>query len=170
MAIDAYKPVVELVKQAFDLASTTLDIPNLLQPGLVKEMIIADILGHEVIPAKRQPDARDPNDPGTMYEYLSCKEGGTGQFDRMIKSPESERQDSLDRIRRNSAIFLVIFYEANQIRVKTIYKLETCLVLEEAIRKLDRSKNRISHVGFSESWAKAKGLVVYSDQNSEESK
>ncbi|MCY4466951.1 MAG: hypothetical protein OXE46_15580 [Chloroflexi bacterium] len=163
MAIDAYQPVVSLVKQAFDLART-LGIPNLLQPGLVKEMIIAEILGHEVIPEKRQPDARDPNDPSAMYEYLSCKEGGTGQLDRMVKSPENDRQDSLDRIRRNRAIFLAIFYEANQIRVKTIYKLETDIVLAEAIRKMDRSKNRISHVGFSERWAKANGFVVYSDQ------
>jgi len=168
MAIDVYKPVVRLVKQAFELART-LGVPNLLQPGLVKEMIIAEILGHEVIPEKRQPDAREPDDPSRMYEYLSCKEGGNGQFDRMIKSPEDERQDSLDRIRRNDKIFFAVFYKANQIKVKTIYELETDIVLAEAIRKIDRSKNRISHVNLSETWARANGRVVYRNPESAES-
>lgn len=167
MAIDVYKPVIRLVKEAFALARS-LGIQNLLQPGLVKEMIIAEILGHEVIFAKRQPDARDPDNPRIMYEYLTCKEGGTGQLDRMIKSPEDERMDSLNRIRRNDKIYFAVFYKANQIKVKTIYELETDIVLEEAIRKMDRSKNRISHVGFSENWSRANGRVVYSDTSEAE--
>ena len=169
MATDIYRPVLRLVKQAFELART-LGVPNLLQPGLVKEMIIADILGHEVIPAKDQADARDPYNPDVLYEYLSCKEGGYGQFDRMVRSPENDRQDSLDRIRRNSAIYLIIFYEVDQIMVKTIYELDTDIVLAEAIRKMDRSKNRISHVNMSESWARANGRVVYRNPESAESK
>lgn len=162
MAQDVHKHLIKLVQQAFALARS-LGIPNLLQPGLVKEMIIADILGHEVIYAKRQPDARDPNNPEIMYEYLSCVEGGTGQLDRMVKFPEEERQDSLNRIKRNSKIYFAIFYKANQIELKTIYELETTVVLAEAIQKMDRSKNRISHVGFGERWVKLNGRVVYRD-------
>lgn len=160
MALDAYKPVIKLMKQAFDLASA-LGIPNLLQPGLVKEMIIADILGHEVIPAKRQPDARDPNDPRAMYEYLSCKEGGSGQFDRMFKAPMEKRERSLYRITRNSKIYLTVFYAQNQLEVKTIYELELDVMEREAVRQLNGSENNISHVNFSISWARKHGRVVY---------
>lgn len=160
---DAYKPLIKLVQQAFSLARS-LGIPNLLQPGLAKEIVIADILGHEVMPAKRQPDARDPENPDIMYEYLSCKEGGSGQFDRMFKSPINKRERSLNRIRRNSRIYLAVFYADNQLEVKTIYELDPMVVEQEAVRQLDRSANDISHVGLSISWTAQHGRVVYRDK------
>ncbi len=104
MSQDRFKPVIKLLKEAFVLARS-LGIPNLLQPGLAKEMIVADILGHELIPTKRGADARDPANPNIAYEYLSFLEGKSGQFDRMIQFPEDEREDSLDRIRRNHKTF-----------------------------------------------------------------
>ncbi len=155
MSLDLYKPLVR-----------TLGIPNLLQPGLAKELVIADILGHEVIPAKRQPDARASDDPSIMYEDLSCKEGGSGQFDRMFKAPLEKRERSLDRIRRNHKIYLAVFYTKNQIEVKTIYELEPDVVEREAVRQLDRSQNDISHVGFSIQWSRDHGRIVYQDQTS----
>ena len=163
MSIDVYKPLIKLVKEAFSLARS-LGIPNLLQPGLAKEIVIADILGHEVIPAKRQPDARDPDNPDVLYEYLSCKEGGSGQFDRMFKAPIEKRERSLDRIRRNSKINLAVFSANNQLEVKTIYELEPDVVERESVRQLDRSENDISHVGFSIGWTRDHGRVVYQDQ------
>ena len=159
-----YKQVIDLVRQASKLARSA-GIPNLLQPGLVKEMIIAEILGHELISSKRDSDARDPDHPQIAYEYLTCKEGGSGQFDRMYKRPQDMREQSLNRIRRNSKIYFAVFYAENQIEVKTIYELEPHIVEAETKRKLDRSKNDISHVGFSESWARKNGRVVYSAQD-----
>jgi hypothetical protein len=63
------RQIIQLVVQAQKL-SLKIGIPNILQPGLVKEMIIAEILGHELIHSKRDADARDPNDPKVKYEYL----------------------------------------------------------------------------------------------------
>ena len=163
MAQQRYKYLIKLIKEAFALARG-LGIPNLLQPGLAKEIVIADILGHEVIISKDGADAHDPENPVIFFEYLSCLEGNTGQLDRVIKFPEDERQDSLNRIKRNDKIYFAVFYKENQIKVKVIYELETDIVLAEAIRKIDSSKNRISHVNLSESWAKAKGRIVYRDQ------
>ena len=164
MARRIYKQVIDLVRQASRLTRSA-GIPNLLQPGLVKEMIIAEILGHELISSKRDADAHDPNNPQITYEYLTCKEGGSGQFDRMYKRPQDKREQSLNRIRRNSKIYFAVFYAENQIEVKTIYELLPHIVEAETNRKLDRSKNDISHVGFSESWARKNGRVVYSAQN-----
>jgi len=124
-------------------------------------MIIADILGHELIYSKRDADARDPKDPLVKYEYLTCKEGGTGQLDRMFKEPHEKRAESLHRITRNRKIYLAVFYADNQTKVKTIYELEPNDVVAEAERQLDRSRNVISHVGFSEEWARMNGKVVY---------
>ncbi len=163
MAREIYRKVIELVLKAAELART-VGIHNLLQPGLVKEMIIADILGHELITTKRDADACDPNDKSVLYEYLSCKEGGTGQLDRMFKEPPEDREKSLKRITRNKKVYFAVFYEANQTKAKVIYELEPQTVLAETERQLDRSKNAISHVGFTEPWARVNGRVVYEDK------
>ncbi|MDD9955445.1 MAG: hypothetical protein OXP68_04430 [Anaerolineaceae bacterium] len=162
MAKRSYERIIALVLEASRLAKA-MGIPNLLQPGLVKEMIIAEILGHELITSKRDSDARDSENPHIVYEYLTCKEGGSGQFDRMFKSPAEKREQSLTRIRRNSKIYLAIFYAEDQTKVKTIYELEPNSVEKETIRRLGNSRNNISHVGFSERWARENGIVVFSD-------
>ncbi|HTX21840.1 MAG TPA: hypothetical protein VMD27_08295 [Candidatus Aquilonibacter sp.] len=152
--------------EAAELARS-IGIPNLLQPGLIKELIIADILGHQPITSKRDADACDPNNPSILYEYLSCKEGGSGQLDRMFKEPLVKREESLLRITRNKKIYFAVFYADNQTKVKIIYELEPEIILRETERQLDRSSNDISHVGFSEPWAKKNGKVVYQDQKAD---
>ena len=160
MAREVFKAIIELVRKAASLARS-IGISNLLQPGLVKEMIIADILGHQLITSKRHADACDSNDLSILYEYLSCKEGGTGQIDRLFKEPPKKRAESLERIRRNKWIYLAVFREDNQTEVTVIYELAPQVVLSETERQLDASKNAISHVGFSEAWAKRNGRVVF---------
>ena len=164
MARDLYRKIIELVLKAAELARSA-GITNLFQPGLVKEMIIADILGHELIHSKRREDARDPHDPAITYEYLSCKEGGTCQIDRMFAEPADKRARSLERITRNKMIYFAIFHSDDQTKCKVIYEVDPELVAEAAERKLDRSRNEISHVGFSEHWARTHGTVVYQDRS-----
>ena len=164
MAREVYRSIIRLVTKAAELART-VGIYNLLQPGLVKEMVIADLLGHELIITKQGADACDPTKPSVVYEYLSCKEGGTGQLDRMFKKPASKRRESLNRIWRNSQIYLAVFYRENQTKVKIIYELEPKVMAREVERQLDRSRNAISHVGVSETWVKQNGKVVYEDNS-----
>jgi len=163
MAREVYRKIIALVLKAAELARS-LGISNLLQPGLVKEMIIADILGHELIHFKRDADAHAAGNPNEKYEYLTCKEGGTGQLDRMFKEPADKRSESLARITRNAKVYFAVFYEDNQTKCKVIYELAPEVVLEETERQLDRSRNKISHVGFSENWAREHGRVVYQDE------
>lgn len=164
MAREIIRRIIDLVVKAQELARS-IGIANLLQPGLVKEMIIADVLGHELIISKRDADACDPNDPSIKYEYLSCKEGGSGQLDRMFKEPPDKRAESLARITRNKKVYLAVFYKQNQLKLKTIYELDPSVMLEETKRQLDRSRNAISHVGFSINWAAQNGKVIYEDKN-----
>lgn len=164
MSRKVYRRIVALVLKAAELARS-VGIQNILQPGLVKEMIIADILGHELIISKRAADACDPNDPSIVYEYLTFKEGGSGQFDRMFKEPLEKRKESLSRILRNNQIYFAIFYDQNQTKIKIIYQVNPTVVAEEANRQLDRSINTISHVGFPEKWIHENGEIVYEDSN-----
>lgn len=164
MAREVYKKIVDLVLKAAELART-VGVHNILQPGLVKEMIMAEVLGHKVIISKRAADACDVDDESIQYEYLSCKEGGSGQLDRMFKEPADKRAESLNRIWRNRKVYLAIFYASNQTKIKVIYELEPSVVVTETERQLDRSRNAISHVGFSENWARKNGAVVYRDKD-----
>ena len=163
---ETYQKILMLVRRAARLARSA-GIPNLLQPGSVKEMIIANHLGHVLIPTKRQPDAHAPDDPSRFYEYLSCKEGGSGQIDRMFKAPADKREKSLERINRNAKIYFAVFYLHDQTEVKIIYELEPDVVVREANRQLDRSRNAISHIGFTEGWARDNGKIAYRDEAAE---
>lgn len=162
MAREVYRKIISLVLEAARIART-VGIQNILQPGLVKEMIIADHLGHELITTKRDADACSASDSSVLYEYLSCKEGGTGQFDRMFKEPPDKRTESLYRISRNEKVFFAVFYEHEQTKVKVIYQLTPDVVIQETERQLDASRNTISHVGFTEAWVRRNGTVVYKD-------
>jgi hypothetical protein len=152
--------IVEHILKAQEIA-TLYGYENLLQPGMVKELIIGDILKHEVHRTKHEPDAWDPNNPETKYEYLSCKEGGTFQLDRMFKAPSEKRLRSLTRISRNSEVFCAVFDSAHPLTVNVIYKLSVQVILAETERQLDRSSNDISHVGFTIKWCENNGEVVY---------
>jgi hypothetical protein len=164
MAREIFNKIIQLIRKAAELAKS-VGIHNLLQPGLVKEMIIADILGHKLITSKHDADACDPSNSSIKYEYLTCREGGTGQLDRMFKSPPAKRAESLSRITRNAKIYFAVFYATNQIKVKVIYEISPSVVLAETERQLDRSRNDISHVGFSETWAQSNGKLAYQDKS-----
>jgi len=155
--------IIKLVIQAQKLAFK-IGIPNILQPGLVKEMVISEVLGHDLIHSKRDADACDPNDPSIKYEYLSCYVGGSGQLDRMFKEPKEEREKSLYRIRRNKKIYFAIFYKDNSLKIKVIYEIDPKVLVAEAEKQLNRSKNAISHIGINENWASEKGKLVYQDK------
>ena len=70
------RQIISYVRQAQEIA-TQHGFKNLLQPGLVKELVVAEILGHEVHRTKHEPDAFDPANPSRQFEYLSCFDGGT---------------------------------------------------------------------------------------------
>ena len=152
--------IVEYVKKAQEIA-TRHGYKNLLQPGLVKELIIGDLLGHEVHRTKHAADAWDPNNPELKYEYLSCLEKGTFQLDRMFKSPSHKRAKSLERVTRNTAIYCAVFEEDNPLTVIIIYQLSIAVVLREIERQLNASSNDISHVGLTIKWCERNGEVVY---------
>jgi hypothetical protein len=152
----------ELIWQAQNLNEISVEsgIDNIFQPGLVKEIIIAKILGHNVVTNKRMPDACSKNDASVFYEYLSCYESGSGQLDRMFKFPPEKRAESLKRITRNAMIYFAVFFRKT-LTVKVIYEIETAILLKETERQLDRSGNNISHIGISESWAERNCRKVY---------
>lgn len=115
-------------------------------------MVVADILGHTLIPNKRQPDAKDST--GHFYEYLSCMPGGTFQIDRVTK-------DNAYRITRNHKIYCITFSDEEPLTVIDIYEIEPNIFLKEALRQLGVSKNVISHVGVAKRWVVERGTLVY---------
>ena len=159
-AIPNEEKIVSLITEAQELAKT-LGYNNILQPGFIKEMIVANILGHQVHKTKHEPDAWDKNDSNIKYEYLSCFEDGSFQFDRVFKTPPEKRLKSLERITRNHKIYCAVFNKEFPLEVISIFEIEPSVVVKEAERQLDRSSNEISHVGFNVKWVINNGKKVY---------
>ena len=160
--LEGVKKIVTLMSKAQNIG-TKLGYTNLLQPGLVKELIIGSILGHAVHKTKHDADAFDPIDRTIEYEYLSCFEDGTFQLDRMFKSPEEEHQKSMRRITRNKYFYCAVFTRKNPLHVKAIYQVPVQAIYDETNRQLANSKNNISHVGFTIPWVKENGEKVYGE-------
>jgi hypothetical protein len=128
---------------------------DLLTPGFLKEVIIGGHLGHHVHRTKHGPDAySDDSEDAECYEYLSCKQGGTFQLDRI-------HEDNLYRITRNDAFFFALFSKENALEAVQIYRIETDVVLAEAKRKIANMSASSKHIGYGLKWTKANGTLVW---------
>ena len=150
--------IMGLLKKTQDIAEEKYGITNILQPGVIKELIMAEILGHGLVPQKDLPDAQD--NKGNYYEYLASirrvnvktNKGCSFQMDRVTKK-------NLTRITRNAAFYFGIF--KTHLEIEEIWKVEITTVLSEVQRQLNNSKNEISHVNFLLNWLQRNGTLVY---------
>lgn len=150
--------LIDLLRHAQAIAFKKHSVPNILQPGIIKELIMAELLGHELVPQKDSADAKDAR--GGTYEYLASikrvnvktNKGCSFQMDRMTK-------DNPHRVTRNSAFYYGVF--ANHLEVYEIWKVEIPVVLSEVLRQLDKCKNDIAHINFLLKWLENNGTKVY---------
>ena len=148
----------ELLKSAQQLARDKYRVENILQPGVIKELMMAEILGHQLIPSKGAADAKD--EQGGTYEYLASikrinvttNRGCSFQLDRVTPS-------NLRRVTRNTAFYFGIFL--NHLEVEEIWRVEIPVVLKEVKRQLANCKNDIAHVNFLLKWLQNNGTKVY---------
>ena len=158
LSTTATDEILALLKEAQSIASKKLGVGNILQPGIIKELVMASVLGHELIPQKDLPDARDRS--GNSYEYLAsinrvgvrANKGCSFQIDRVTET-------NLSRVTRNKAFYFGIF--RIHLDLDEIWRVETEIVLEEAERQLGGGKNQIGHVNFLSKWVKENGVRVY---------
>lgn len=151
--------IIDLLLEAQCYAEKSHGISNILQPGIIKELIMAEILGHQLIPQKDLPDAKDES--GNFYEYLAsirrvdtkANKGCSFQMDRITKN-------NLSRITRNNAFYFGIF--KNHLEIEQIWIVETPLVLLEVERQLNKCKNNIAHANFLLKWLQANGELICS--------
>ncbi len=156
-----YRRIIELVLKASDLGRA-IGMDNLLQPGLVKEMIIVDILNHRLIYSKRDAEACSINDGNeSMDTCLAGKDGAdnwTGCSRRLPRSDQHPCEES-----REIQLFTPLFLTPTTRRNARGYKIEPKILLLETERKLNKSESDIFHVGFTETWARRDGMIVYED-------
>jgi hypothetical protein len=154
----ASSELIELLKKAQCIALEKHGVPNILQPGAIKELMMAEILGHDLIPQKDSADAKDKD--GQTYEYLASirrvdvttNKGCSFQMDRVT-------QTNLNRVTRNKAFYFGIFKD--HLEVDEIWRVEIPVVLAEVKRQLGKCKNDIAHVNFLLKWLEANGSKVF---------
>jgi hypothetical protein len=149
-----------------DEAQTVLrreGVDNMTQPGLLKEIRMAEKLNHNLIQDKHYPDAID--DKGNFYEYLSCQSHAQNfAIDCMFSRPEADKQKSLERITRNKKIYCGVF---DGIKLLTMYEVPTQKFLEYTEDNLSRrdkngqSKNREHTINYTLRWVKSVGKKIY---------
>jgi len=154
----AASELFDLLKKAQRIALEKHGVPNILQPGVIKELMMAEILGHDLIPQKDSADAKDKK--GKSYEYLASirrvnvttNKGCSFQMDRVTPS-------NLNRVTRNKAFYFGKFKD--HLEVEEIWKVEIPVVLAEVKRQLEKCKNDIAHVNFLLNWLKENGTKVF---------
>ena len=159
--------VVRKIANLFVLAqqhAQNIGIPNILLPGLARDVILADKLGHDLILIKKDADACDLNDPLLKYEYVSCNEGGSFPVDKMFKVPPKNGDHVLSSIARNSKIYFVIFYGPEPLKIKFIYEVKPATMYSEMERQLEANGNDIATIIFTEQWAMDNGNIIYRDK------
>jgi hypothetical protein len=114
---------------------------DILTPGFIKEWMISEILGHKCHKTKHGADATSL-DGKEQYEYLSCKQGGSFQLDRIDDT-------NLHRIKRNDAFFFAQFDKSSGLNCTAIWRGETKEVLKLAKVKISKMKSSSKHIGFS---------------------
>lgn len=151
------KKIIELLKKAQKLAKR-IGINNISQPGIVKEIMMAEILGHKLNPVKKQHDAEDPNNSSIKHEYLSCLEGKSFQFDRV------DEENLQDKVLRNKYVFCAVFDKDDLLEVLRIYRLKPKKLYPILLEKYENSSYTSRHVGFTEKEIIAKNLgeIIYS--------
>jgi len=126
---------------------------DLLTPGFIKEWLISDILGHKCHKTKHGADATSM-DGTEKYEYLSCKEGGSFQLDRI-------HEGNLHRIERNDAFFFALFDKDNGLECLKIWKGSTSAVLIECRDKFRTMSQSSNHICISRKWVINNCELVY---------
>lgn len=166
------------VKRALKLAEELQSIGsklgfNAFQPGAMKELKMANLLGHDWILSKKDADACSRNNVGIdMYEYLSGMEGGAGQIDRVFKDDAKDaeqhqkHENSMKRIRRNKAFYLAYTNRdtTKPLDILRIYEVPIEAIEIETDKQLAKSKNTISHVAFNEDFAEKYGQLLYGEK------
>lgn len=150
--------LIDLLQQAQQIALEKHGVYNILQPGVIKELMMAEALGHELLPQKDSADAKDQR--GNTFEYLAsikridvkANRGCSFQLDRMTR-------ENLHRVTRNSAFYFGVF--SDHLTLAEIWRVEIPVVLAEVERQLDRCKNEIAHINFLLRWLEANGKQVY---------
>ena len=155
--------ITERMERFFELVTEINELKNemgftqdLLTPGFIKEVMTGYKLGHYVHRTKHGPDAYNDESETEKYEYLSCKKGGTFQWDRIDDT-------NLHRIDRNDKIYFISFNK-DGITIEEIYVIDTPIVLAEAKVKIKNMSPTSKHIGFSLTWVKNNGNLVYKNK------
>ena len=127
---------------------------DLLTPGFIKEVVMGSKLNHYVHRTKHGPDAYNDETESKSYEYLTCKKGGSFQLDRI-------HNNNLHRIERNDTFYFGSFNKDDGITLEQVYEVDTDKVLTEAKTKISKMSASSNHIGFSLTWVKNNGKLVY---------
>jgi len=149
------KKAINLIKEGIGIF-VDVGQHNPLQPGFIKEVVLAQLLKHDVVLDKHLPDAAKED---KVYEYLSCMITAitpTFAFDGLKTTNEEEMNRSLKRISRNDGIFFAVYEGLDVIEV---YYSDTYVIHDRVRDNLlgriaKKSKNNEHTVNITLKWVR----------------
>ena len=165
MTMNNEMTAIKKIQEGFSMLVESLPTCNPMAPGFLKEVFLANLLGHKVALTKHLCDAYDED--GKEQEYLTCMEDGVNKegkklnrafaIDGVFSSPVEDKEGSLERIRRNDKIYYGIFKEGMleciELWVGCPKDLEK-FVDENVTRRGMNGKNREHTVNISKKWVR----------------
>ena len=165
LKFEKMKEYKKLQDSAFSVLREIYPDCNPLAPGFLKEVTIANILGHRVETEKHLPDGYDME--GYAMEYICVLENvinpKTGKkkyrnfaMDGMFSSPPKAKEGSLKRITRNKDIYYAFLREGGL----EIYELWRGIpkdlenLVDAQLTRRDRLDKNEHTVGISKTWVR----------------
>ena len=140
------------IQNAYDSAISEFPDSNPFQPGFIREYILSTVLGHELNPAKKGPDAFDGDD--TPVEYKTFKTGNWGMLNVEIEHGFEKHLTGTE---------YWFFAEFNTpFTISRIWKIPVSKVRKFCSDFMKRTKKTEGHImmNFSVRWIEANGEVV----------
>jgi hypothetical protein len=154
--------ILALMSEACRLAVLE-GIPDLCRPGVVKQMIVSDALGHESCGAWHYGpgDAFDPKDPEKRFEYFITSDGKRFQAGIVRRSDWEAKKSFYVRFEKAAAIFFAVFDTHEPLKLLRVYRVETEAFRAALEQQIAQSKSAIVNSTFAERWVATNGTLVF---------
>jgi hypothetical protein len=163
-----YDDLIEACKNLQSEADR-LGIRNIYRPGLARELVIAQALGHEVLAEGGGADAKDSE--GNLYEYLHAKDqvsrnkgkDWSGKKDPMAFSQFSQtgmtKKNYKGRITRNKSYIFAIFY--GHLTLVEAIEVSSEKVLSYAQNTYIPTTTKPTALSIDLQWVREEGKTIY---------
>lgn len=140
---------VQSLRTAQEIAKRSHGVDDITLKGRIREILIAEILGHKIIVDSMLSDARDSKGD---YEYLTSLEGN-------FQMTHMTEENSHNKVFRNEAIYCAQFEDP--VTISEIWKIDPKVYMKKMKKRRPWPKDTQNNFTITLDWVKKVGTKVY---------